>query len=197
MTTALIISQVLLWIVLGLTLLGGLALARQVGVLYERVAPVGALTATRGPEPGSVAPRLKLAALDGQTIEIGGPSASGRSSLVLFVSAQCPVCKVLIPTAREVARSEGLDLILAGDAPEAEQRALIMKHGLGDLPFVNSSEFGRTYAVDKLPHAILIDGKGIIAGRGLVNSREHLESLVEARDSGLRSVQEYLSAARA
>ena len=196
MTTALIISQVLLWIVLGLTVLGGLALARQVGVLYERVAPVGALTPIHGPAPGSVAPRLKLAALDGRVVEVGGPAPEGRGSLILFVSAQCPVCKQLIPIVRDVARAEQLDLILAGDAPEGEQRALVSRYGLEDLPFINSSEFGRTYAVDKLPHAVLIDERGIIAGRGLVNSREHLESLVVARDTGVRSVQEYLSVAK-
>ncbi|RKF22954.1 methylamine utilization protein MauD [Altericroceibacterium spongiae] len=196
MTTALIISQVLLWIVLGLTILGGLALARQIGVLYERVAPVGALTPTHGPALGSAAPRLKLTALDGQNVEIGGPATSGRSTLVLFVSAQCPVCKVLIPTVRDVAHKERLNLIMAGDAPEEEQRSLIERHSLTDLPFVNSAELGRAYAVDKLPHAVLIDEAGVIAGRGLVNSREHLESLIVARDTGMRSVQDYLSVAK-
>lgn len=196
MTTALVISQILVWIVLGLTVFGVLALARQVGVLYERVAPAGALAPLQGPTAGSVAPRLKVTSLDARMVTIGGPAASGRRSLIFFVSSQCPVCKVLIPTVLQFARAERLDLIFAGDAPEAEQKALVEQHGLQPWPFVNSSELGRAYAVDKLPHAVLIDINGVIASRGLVNSREHLESLVVAEESGLRSVQDYLSVAK-
>jgi hypothetical protein len=46
--------------------------------------------------------------------------------------------------------------------------------------------------VDKLPHAVLIDHDGKIVSKGLVNSREHLESLVVAHEMGLESVQDYI-----
>ena len=46
---ALIISNFLLWGVLLCLVLVILALSRQIGVLYERVAPMGALTMDRGP----------------------------------------------------------------------------------------------------------------------------------------------------
>ena len=45
----------------------------------------------------------------------------------------------------------------------------------------------------KLPYAVLISAAGVIVAQGLVNSREHLESLVTAYELGLRSVQEYLA----
>ena len=44
MITALIVSQILTWILLVAAIVAILALARQVGVLHERVAPAGALT---------------------------------------------------------------------------------------------------------------------------------------------------------
>ena len=48
MTTALVVSNVVLW-VLVLVLAGTVAaLVRQIGVLYERVAPAGALMVARG-----------------------------------------------------------------------------------------------------------------------------------------------------
>jgi hypothetical protein len=53
-----------------------------------------------------------------------------------------------------------------------------------------------TFHVDKLPHAVLIDEHGTLVGRGLVNSREHLESLLVARETGFASVQSYLKAQR-
>lgn len=193
MITALIISQVLLWIIVGILAFAGLALARQVGVLFERVAPVGALTPSHGPAVGAPAPKLTLAALDGRRIVFGGPLAPGANRLVLFVSSKCPVCKKLIPIAKRFARAERLEIIFAGDADEAEQRALIVAQDIAEFPFVNSMELGLAYGVDKLPHAVLLDDRGVILSRGLVNSREHLESLLEARDLGLASVQEYLS----
>jgi len=194
--TALIVSQILLWIMLALVVVGLLALARQVGVLFERVAPVGALTASRGPTVGEEAPNLRLRTLDGEVVQTGGRSTTGRRRLLMFVSSQCPICKVLIPTALDFARDERLDVIFAGDAPDEEQRRLIDEQGLGDFPFINSAELGRALGVDKLPHAALIDEDGRLAARGLVNSREHLESLVVSQENGLVSVQQFLGERR-
>ena len=38
-----------------------------------------------------------------------------------------------------------------------------------------------TFKVSKLPFAVLLDEAGIIRSKGLVNSREHLESLSKPR----------------
>jgi hypothetical protein len=40
----------------------------------------------------------------------------------------------------------------------------------------------------------LLDEKGVLVAKGLVNSREHLESLFEAKRLGVASVNEYMSA---
>ena len=49
MAEALVISNVILWVLVIVLALVVLALARQVGVLHERVAPAGALQPTSGP----------------------------------------------------------------------------------------------------------------------------------------------------
>lgn len=54
---------------------------------------------------------------------------------------------------------------------------------------------GLSYRVGRLPHAVLIDAQGTIRASGLVNSREHIESLFEASELGVASIQEYLAAA--
>jgi hypothetical protein len=41
---------------------------------------------------------------------------------------------------------------------------------------------------------VLLDGAGVVRASGLVNSREHLDSLFEARARGVGSLQEYLQA---
>ena len=39
-----------------------------------------------------------------------------------------------------------------------------------------------------------IDAEGVIRAKGIVNTREHLESLFEAKERGVASVQEYMAA---
>jgi methylamine dehydrogenase accessory protein MauD len=48
------------------------------------------------------------------------------------------------------------------------------------------------YKVGKIPYAVLIDPEGVIRAKGLVNNREHLESLMEAYRLGMASIQDYL-----
>jgi len=172
------------------------ALARQVGVLHERVAPVGALSMSRGPAVGERVPRLTATSVDGREVVIGAARPSGRRVLLLFVSAHCPICKVLLPVAKRFVREELLDLILVGDAPLEEQRALIDKFDLHGFDFVNSPQIGLTFQVGKLPFAVLIGKDATLIAQGLVNSREHLESLVRADETGIPSIQTYLAAAK-
>jgi methylamine dehydrogenase accessory protein MauD len=47
--------------------------------------------------------------------------------------------------------------------------------------------------VARLPYAALIDPQGVVRAKGLVNNREHLESLFEAERRGVASLQEFLA----
>lgn len=197
MLTALIVSQILCWIViLGLGL-GLLALARQVGVLHVRLAPAGALLTGKGPSVGEPAPVLDATTLDGVPLSIGKALARGRMQLLLFVSPHCPLCKDLIPIARNFAKTEKLDIVFVGDDDVNEQRAMIARLEMGGIAFVNSPIVGRTFHVDRLPHAVLIGDSGMVLSKGLVNSREHLESLITAHEMGVVSVQDYLAHSKA
>jgi hypothetical protein len=49
-----------------------------------------------------------------------------------------------------------------------------------------------TYQIGKLPYAVLIDAAGTLRAKGLVNSREHLDSLFETLHLGSASLQHYL-----
>jgi methylamine dehydrogenase accessory protein MauD len=194
MIAALIASNIVLWLLV--LLLAGmvLLLLRQVGLLHERLGPVGALTLPGGPQAGAVAPSFDLVALDGRPVRLGRESAAGRSTLVFFLSPTCPICKRLLPVVKSMAASDRLktDVILASDGDEDAQRAMIERHGLQDIPFVLSTDLGRAYGVSKLPYAVLLAPDGRIAAKGLVNNREHLDSLFEARDRGVASLQDYL-----
>lgn len=186
-----VLLQLVLTLVLAVLLFG---LARQVGILHERVAPMGAMTSDEGPAVGEMAPMLSVATLAGDRIAVGGAGARGRSRLLLFVSPTCPVCKKLLPIACSFANAERVDVLLVGDGDEAEQRAMVQQFGLESLPYVNSPQVGMTFRVGKLPYAVLLDREGIIRAKGLVNNREHLESLLVAEETGFGTIQAYLAA---
>ena len=186
-----VVIQLVLTLALAVLVFG---LARQVGVLHERVAPMGAMTSDHGPAVGESAPLLAATTLAGDRINLGGPSPGGRSRLLLFVSPSCPVCKKLLPIARSFAHAERLEVILVGDGEVAKQRAMIAEFGLESLPYLDSPQVGMAFQVGKLPYAVLIDADGVIRAKGLVNSREHLESLIVAEETGFGTIQAYLAA---
>ena len=195
MSEALLVSNLVLWVLVVVLAIVVVALARQIGVLHERVAPVGALSTTAGPKVGELAPELALRDLGGGEVRIGGDT--GERTLLFFLSPTCPVCKELLPSAERVARSEvpPVRLVLASDGAPGEHEAFVRDHDLGRFPYVLSTELGVTYQVGRLPYAVLLDAAGVVRGKGLVNTREHLESLFEAERHGVGSVQEYLASA--
>ena len=195
MTTALAVSVAVLWVAVGVLAVVMLALARQVGVLHERVAPAGALLTRAGPAPGERAPVIDVRTFDGEVLTVGGASGVGRRTLLFFLSPSCPVCKTVLPTVLRVAAGEtpAIDVVLASDGRPEEHAALAAEFRAQALPYVLSTELGLAYQVAKLPYAVLIDADGVVRAKGIVNTREHVESLVEAERLGVASIQEYVA----
>jgi methylamine dehydrogenase accessory protein MauD len=191
----LIASQIVLWIAVLLLGVVCIALARQVGVLHQRLAPAGALTMARALNAGDAAPQLSLTALDGTAVQIGGVRA-GRSQLILFLSPDCAICQTLLPSVRSAqgAERQWLDIVLASDGGSAERHlAFVREKGLSRFPYVLSEALGRSFGVAKLPFAVLLDEAGRLAASGLVNTREHLESLFVAKEIGVSSIQQFIA----
>ncbi|WP_408740734.1 methylamine utilization protein MauD [Acetobacter sp. LMG 32666] len=161
--------------------------------LFQEIAPVGALTNARGPQPGDACPTGTFATLDGQTMPLAG-GATPR--LLLFVSATCPISRKVIPLARNFCATEQLELVLAGDDNPVVQTHFAQQTGTLPARFINDPALGRALEVDKLPAAFLLDQQGVLIARGLVNNREHLESLLNAWESGFGTVQAYITHTR-
>ena len=159
------------------------------------MAPAGALVLPRSLEVGAAAPVVEAAALGQGTRTVGAPRDDGRSTLLFFLSPTCPVCKTLLPALKSVARAEArwLDVVLASDGAAAEHEPFVRRERLGDFAYQLSAPLAVAYRAGKLPYAVLVDGGGTVRAAGLVNSREHLESLFEAKERGIGTVQEYLA----
>ncbi|MBI3148399.1 MAG: methylamine dehydrogenase accessory protein MauD [Betaproteobacteria bacterium] len=192
MNEALLISNIVLWVVVLALLLVVFALARQVGILYERIAPMGALMLDTGPKVGEAAPRFELPTLARETLVVGAPGPA--SQLLFFLSPTCPVCKKLLPILKSIAKDEAswLRLAFASDGEPEDHRAFQRKAALESFPYVLSAELGMAFRVGKLPYAVLIDEQGVVRAKGLVNSREQLESLFTAKELKVASVQSFL-----
>jgi methylamine dehydrogenase accessory protein MauD len=188
----LIASQIALWI--GLLVLGVVcaALARQIGVLHQRIAPAGALSLRQPLKIGDSTPEMALTALDGSTVQIGG--RAGRAQLLLFISPDCEICDALLPAVRSAqgAERQWLDIVLASDGESDRHAEFVREKHLSKFPYVVSEHLGRSYGVAKLPYAVLIDEAGKLSSTGLVNTREHLESLFVAKETGVSNIQQFL-----
>ena len=153
---------------------------------------MGALVNDSGPEVGQQTPLFNLPSLNGGSVSIG--PKPGRATLVFFLSPTCPVCKKLLPIIDSVRKAESawLDVVLASDGQKAQHERFIETAKLGDYPYVVSTELGLAYRVARLPYAVLFDQHGTIRAKGLINSREQFDSLFNAYDMKVASIQSYI-----
>ena len=145
---------VVLWILVAVLAVVVVALARQIGVLQLRLAPIGALEVDdEGPPLGEV-PEARVARTpEGSSTVVGGPG-SGR--LVAFVSDTCPICEQVAPSLPAAARASGLELQVVSD-PDLEV----------------------AYRVPGVPFVVVLDELGLVRSKGTVNSLEQVEGLVD------------------
>jgi methylamine dehydrogenase accessory protein MauD len=193
--TSLLIAHGALWLLLfGMAVLL-ILLSRQIGALHQRVAPAGALAVNAVLEVGQQAPQMTVTSLAGKKLQAGA-GRDDKSQLLLFLAPDCPISRSLVPVLGSLADSDPwLDVLLVSDGEEeAEHLAFSAQKSLAGLDYVLSEALGRAYGVSKLPYAVLVDESRRIAGMGIVNSREHLESLFEAKETGVASIQEFMAA---
>ncbi|SNR79536.1 methylamine dehydrogenase accessory protein MauD [Methylobacillus rhizosphaerae] len=191
-TGLLIASNVLLWgafLALAALMLG---VIRQIGLLHERSAPLGAMMIDHGPDIGEKSPVFSLTTIDGAPVTVGRAVTPGRASLLMFTGPSCPICQKLLPIIRSVAATENTDVILISDGTQAEHREFLRNHPLDGERYVVSAEIGMRYQVSKVPYGVLLDSDGVIQAKGLCNTREHVESLFETTRMGHATLQNFL-----
>ena len=186
-------AVITLWLVVVAMAVMMWTMLRQIGVLYERVAPVGALMDSAGPQVGEASSIFPLQSLTGGAVRIGASGA--KATLVFFLSPTCPVCKQLLPALSGIQTAERswLDVVLASDGSQDKHIEFIERQKLSNFPYVLSSDLGMAYRVQRLPFAVLLDQSGVVRAKGLINNREQLESLFNALDAGVASFQQLKS----
>jgi methylamine dehydrogenase accessory protein MauD len=193
MNNLFLVSYFALWGVVGVMILALAVLARQIGVLHTRLAPASARMTNTGPEIGDLVPTKTVSDLDGHEIVLGG--ASLKPSLLVFVSSGCKSCADLAPALRSIWKSERKRLslvVIAVAGTAADNRRFVADNRLDDITFVVSREVGSAYKVLTPPYALMLDYSGAVRAKGIVNNREHLESLLTALELNEPSLESYM-----
>ena len=190
MTDFLLASQFIIWIGLILIICALYVLSRQVALLSKRVPSVGALAVNNKIAFRTKAPGFEKVSIEGKVVFVGG--SREKDQLLFFIDVGCPVCRSLVQTVKKVAYEESVGLVFISDGESVDQHLHFYRSlALRPCAYLISEEIGRAYGIGKVPYAVLIGANGRIITFGIVNNREHIESLFQAREDGVDSLQEY------
>jgi methylamine dehydrogenase accessory protein MauD len=169
------LSIVALWVVvlfLSFLLLGTL---RTLGLLTWRLEQLDATTPKRlgrdGLKPGKKAPDFTLPSASGQEVSLH--EFAGRKVLLVFTQSGCSPCKKIVPELNRLGAEEQVLVVNNGDleatrkwSADAEAR----------FPVLAQDKFSisKKYEVFATPFAFLINEKGVIASKGIINNRQHI-----------------------
>lgn len=164
-----------------------LSLARQVGILHERLSPAGLSRARDGIEVGQALPSMELAALSGAAAELPGPDQSGTAVALLFVAADCPICRSVLPAFEAALDSNGnvsgfwvADGLPGVDGAMPDYEAYTADHHIDPNRFVVSQELGLVLGVRQIPALVILDQqRKLLASEALSGPRQVARIIAE------------------
>lgn len=188
------VSYLALWLIVVALAITVIALAKQIGLLYGRLPQYGARTTNEGPDLDKSIERFVLQDIYGSPVQV--PSSSHPRTLLVFMSTTCSVCDAILPSLRSLAVTEGdtAVVIQTGDGDVERTRVYAAQHGISHLPFVLSKSLNQQFGIWSAPYAVVVDKNGVVRAKGVVNGREHLDSLLSAVDLGQPTLQSFAQA---
>jgi len=190
-----LISYIVLWVIVVIQAFLTLALARLVGQLMSRRMPgAGARVIDPGPEIGVSIEGWEASDLFGRTANVRFPGE--RGVFLLYVSPHCSTCAMLLPSAKRffkeiAAEAEGSWVMALGSRETQVEYA--RENRLTEHLVFAEEELPNFLHLGGAPFGIWINAAGEVRAKGMVNTREHLESLRLAVRMGHSSIQSYIS----
>jgi methylamine dehydrogenase accessory protein MauD len=181
----LLVSIVILWLVaafLGFLLLGTL---RALGLLTWRLEQLEATTPKRlgrdGLKPGKKAPDFTLPSVNGKEVSLH--DFAGRKVLLVFTQAGCGPCRSVVPELNRLGSAEQVVVVNNGDLEATRQWSADVA---ARFPVLAQEKFSisKKYEVFATPFAFLIDEKGDIASKGIINNRQHIGYVLSGKRVG-------------
>jgi methylamine dehydrogenase accessory protein MauD len=187
-----LVSYVALWLVvlfLGFLLLGAL---RALGLLRWRLEQLEATTPSRmgrgGLKPGKKAPDFTLPCVAGGEVSLH--EFAGRRVLLVFTQSGCKPCHKVAPELNRL-HDAGAVLVLVVNNGEAEATQKWAAEVKARFPVLSQQQFSvsKRYEMYATPFAFLIDERGVIASKGIINNGQHIDFVLSGAGNAARNGQ--------
>jgi methylamine dehydrogenase accessory protein MauD len=175
-------SDVALWglvLLLGFLLLGAL---RALGLQGWRLEQLEATTPSRvgrnGLKPGKAAPDFALPEATGGEVKLR--DFSGRKVLLVFTQSGCGPCHRIMPELNRLQAAGGVQVLVVNNGdPEPTRAWAVESRARFPVAVQEHYSLSRRYEVFATPYAFLIDERGVIASKGVINNREHIGYILD------------------
>ena len=170
-------SYLVLWLLvlcLGFLLLGAL---RALGLLRWRLEQLEATTPSRtgrgGLKPGKKAPDFTLPCVSGREVSLH--DFAGRRVLLVFTQSGCKPCHRIVPELNKLQRGGDVQVLVVNNGELEATRQWAGEAGVC-FPMLVQQQFSvsKRYEMYATPFAFLIDERGVIASKGVINNGQHI-----------------------
>jgi methylamine dehydrogenase accessory protein MauD len=181
MTLLTIATAIQFIILIGLAIVV-LSLARQVGILHERLTPAGMARAKESVQIGQTLPAMALSAISGAPVSFAGGGAA-----LLFVSSECPICRSVLPAFEAALEGSGYEGFWVADGlpgPSGElpdYSSYADEHHVDENRLLVSQELGLTLDVRRIPALVLLDTEQRLIARETLSGPRQVTDLMAAR----------------
>lgn len=172
-----LVSYIALWLVvlfLGFLLLGAL---RALGLLRWRLEQLEATTPTRvgrgGLKPGKQAPDFTLPSVVGGEVSLH--DFAGRRVFLVFTQSGCKPCHRVVPELNRLQRGGEVQVLVVNNG-DLEATCQWAGEAGACFPVLAQQQFSvsKRYEMYATPFAFLIDERGVIASKGIINNGQHI-----------------------
>ena len=175
-------SYVALWVFvlgLGFVLLGTL---RALGLQGWRLEQLEATAPTRvgrsGLKPGKAAPDFTLPNATGG--EVALREFGGRKLLLVFTQSGCGPCERIMPELNRLQRAGEVQVLVVNNGePKATRTWALQTRACFPVAVQEHYSLARQYEVFATPFAFLIDGRGVVGAKGIINNRAHIGYILD------------------
>jgi len=194
MNAWLLLSYVSLWalvLFMGFLLLGAL---RAVALFRWRLEQLEATTPRRlgrdGLKRGKKAPNFSLPSAAGS--EVALHDFAGRKVLLVFTQTGCSPCQAIVPELNRLGSDVQVLVVNNGDAASTRKWMDDVKPRFPVL-MQEAFSISKRYEVFATPFAFLIDERGIIRSKGILNNKQYLGFVLggagEAEPNGMLQIE--------
>jgi methylamine dehydrogenase accessory protein MauD len=187
-----LLSYFALWLVvllLGFLLLGAL---RAMGLLRWRLDQLEATTPSRigrsGLKPGKKAPEFTLPAAAGGEVSLH--DFAGRRVFLVFTQSGCKPCHRIVPELNKLQRAGDVQVLVVNNG-EVEATRQWAEETRACFPVLVQEQFSlaKRYEMFATPFAFLIDERGVIASKGVINNGQHIGFVLSGAGDAVKNGQ--------